>query len=836
MDSNMKAKLSAITLAILPVLASASPNLESDRQVQYKNDSIIVVYKEGASNQQKQTARALVLAKISDRNNDEVDDDYRNLLNGRVANFKLSNMTSKQAIEKLRNHPAVLYVEPDYMVSVNGIPDDARFDELWGMHNTGQTGGVDDADIDAPEAWDISTGSRDVIVGVIDTGVDHSHPDLAANMWVNPGEIAGDGIDNDNNGFIDDIHGINAITSSGDPMDDNGHGTHVSGTIGATGNDGIGVVGVNHNVSIIGCKFLDADGNGSTADALTCIDYFVALKNSHNIDISTLNNSWGGGGFSQALYDSITATSDANILFVAAAGNGGYDNDASPSYPASYDHDSIIAVAGTNHTDAMYTSSQYGLTSVDIAAPARNVLSTVPGGGYSSFTGTSMATPHVAGAAALVLSVNPELSAVELKELLMNSGDINPATEGKTVSGKRLNIHNALIDADPAPGFRMTVSPVNSTIIAGETATYSFDVASVADWDGIIDLTMTDPLGGASLSTSSVVPGGSFTLTVPTTADTAWGDYQLSVTGTSDELSKTQALGLYVLPQGLNDVTYSNDTPVAIPDNDSAGITSIINIPDSLTIFGASTFLSITHTYIGDLLVTLTSPAGTSATLHNRSGGGADDINESFSSDAFNGENTLGDWTLSISDNAGADTGTLNNWAVTFSATGDVQPAPPVSAFTYNADYLAVSFTDTSSDANGDITNWLWDFGDSNTSTEQNPMHTYATAGSYSVSLTVTDSEGNTNTSMLDVIVSDVNIEVEVKRSYKTRLGNLRVDLMFEGSPAETVDVYRNGVKIATTTNSGIYRDRERRVEGDTFIYKICDASTACSNEVTVNF
>tara|TARA_B110000211_G_scaffold232584_1_gene296654 strand:- start:6527 stop:9037 length:2511 start_codon:yes stop_codon:yes gene_type:complete len=836
MEQNMKAKLSALTLALLPVLANASVELSPKQSIAYKSDSILVVYKDGATKLDRKAARNTVRAKISDLNNDEIDDKYNNLGKGRLAKFKLDGISVKNALEKLRKNPAILYAEPDYIVSKAGVPNDARFDELWGMHNTGQTGGVDDADIDAPEAWDISKGSRDVVVGVIDTGVDYNHPDLTANMWVNPGEIAGDGIDNDNNGFIDDVHGINAITNSGDPMDDNGHGTHVSGTIGATGNDGVGVAGVNHNVSIIGCKFLDGNGDGSTSDALTCIDYFVDLKNNHNVDVSTLNNSWGGGGFSQALYDSITATSDANILFVAAAGNGGYDNDASPSYPSSYDHDSVLAVAGTNHTDAMYTSSQYGLTSVDIAAPARNVLSTVPGGGYSSFTGTSMATPHVAGAAALVLSVNPELSAVELKELLMNSGDANPATEGKTVSGKRLNIHNALLDADPSPGFTLKVTPNSNTIEVGETATYSFDVGSIADWDGEVSLTLVSPLAGATLSTDTATPGTSFELTVPTTSETQWGEYNFTVTATSGELVKTASVSLMVNPEGLNEFTYTNDEVISIPDNNAEGITSVINVADDLTVFASDIYVNITHSWIGDLIVTLTSPTGTSAVLHNASGGSEQDLDKTFSSSAFNGEVATGDWTLNVSDNAAADTGSLNNWAITITGIGEVLPSAPEVSFAYEAEGLTASFTDNSTDRNDDMVSWDWNFGDGNVSSEQNPVHTFAETGNYEVMLTVTDAEGLSSSETVVVSVSSTMIEATVKRSYKSRLGRLRVDIAWEGTSADMIDIFRNGVKIDTVENIGIYRDRERRVEGDTFIYKICDASTACSNEVTVNF
>lgn len=291
----MKAKLSALSLAILPILAGA--NVQSHSSNSYQDDSVIVVYKENISKEDKKSTRDLVRAKISDLNSDEIDDAYRNLLNGRIANFKLENMPTKEAFKKLRNHPAVLYAEPDYVVSIAGIPDDSRFSELWGMHNTGQTGGVDDADIDAPEAWDISTGTKDVVVGIIDSGVDHGHPDLTANMWVNPGEIAGDGIDNDGNGYVDDIHGIDAITNTGNLIDDNGHGTHVAGTIGATGNNSEGVVGVNHVTAMVGCRFLSGPrGTGSTSDAIKCIDYMVGLKNS-GVNLRIINNGWGGRWF-----------------------------------------------------------------------------------------------------------------------------------------------------------------------------------------------------------------------------------------------------------------------------------------------------------------------------------------------------------------------------------------------------------------------------------------------------------------------------------------------------------------------------------------------------------
>ncbi|PKG85971.1 peptidase S8 [Colwellia sp. 75C3] len=831
----MKAKLSALTLALIPVLANASIALSSAQSPSYKSDSVIVVYKDGASKLDRRNARNIVQARISDLNNDEVDDKYRNLKKGRIAKFSLNGVSVKNALEKLRKNPAVLYAEPDYIVNASVMPDDSSFADLWGMNNTGQTGGVADADIDAPEAWDISTGSHDVIVGIIDTGVDHTHPDLMANIWTNSAEIAGDGIDNDGNGFVDDIHGINAITGAGDPMDDQGHGSHVSGTIGATGNNALGVVGVNHNVSIIGCKFLDSSGSGSLSDALTCIDYFVDLKN-NGVNVRATNNSWGGGGFSQALSDAITSSEEADILFVAAAGNDAYDNDAQSSYPSGYPHDSVLSVASTTHTDSMSGFSQWGLTTVDLGAPGSDILSTVPGGSYASYSGTSMATPHVTGAAALAWSVNPELSAIEMKALLMNSGDDNAALAGKTASGKRLNVKNALDDADPTPGFTLKATPSSSTVVAGETATYSFDVGSVAEWDGEVMLTLVDSLGGATLSTDTATPGATFELTVPTTDETQWGDYTFEVTATSGDLVKTATVRLMVNPQGLNEFTYSNDTVVNIPDNDGAGITSVINIADDITVFASDVYVNITHTWIGDLTVMLTSPAGTSATLHNASGGSDDNIDSTFSSAAFNGEVATGDWVLSVTDDAAGDTGSLNNWAITITGIGEALPSAPEASFTYEADQLSATFTDSSSDRNDDIVSWDWNFGDEAISTEQNPVHVFAETGNYDVTLTVTDSEGLTSSETMLVSVSSTSIEATVKRAYKSRLGRLRVDITWDGTTADMVDIFRNGVKIDTVENAGIYRDRERRTEASQFIYQVCDATSACSNEVTVNF
>lgn len=274
------------------------------------------------------------------------------------------------AVARYRENPAVAYAQPNYLHHIEAVPTDPRFDELWGMDNTGQTGGTPDADIDAPEAWDEQTGSSDVIVAVIDTGVDYNHPDLKNNMWTNPGEIAGNGIDDDGNGFVDDVHGYDFVNYDGDPMDDHSHGTHCSGTIGAEANNGVGVAGVSQDVSIMAMKFLTADGWGDTAAAIDCINYADMM----GADI--MSNSWGGGGYEQALADAIAGT---DALFVAAAGNDSMDTDMMPNYPSCYDSPNVVAVGATDHNDELAWFSNWGAETVDVFAPGDQILSTVYG-------------------------------------------------------------------------------------------------------------------------------------------------------------------------------------------------------------------------------------------------------------------------------------------------------------------------------------------------------------------------------------------------------------------------------------------------------------------------
>ncbi len=282
----------------------------------------------------------------------------------------------KDALKAYLENPEVEYAEPNYIVNAALTPNDPNLYKLWGLNNTGQTGGTSDADIDAVEAWDITTGSNNVVIAVIDSGVainsniSVGHPELTDNIWTNPGETScTDSIDNDGNGYIDDCYGWDFVDNDNDPMDYAGHGTHVAGTIAAIGNNNQGITGVMWDASIMPLRFLDATGSGNTADAVSAIIY--ASENGAHI----INNSWGGGGFSQALEDAINAS---NTLIVCAAGNSGSNNDTNPFYPASYSSDNIISVAATDHNDNLAYFSNYGASSVDIAAPGVNIYSTFP--------------------------------------------------------------------------------------------------------------------------------------------------------------------------------------------------------------------------------------------------------------------------------------------------------------------------------------------------------------------------------------------------------------------------------------------------------------------------
>ncbi len=373
------------------------------------------------------------------------------------------------ALALLRQSGLAEYAEPDAIVHVLATdPDDPRYQsgELWGLHNTGLYDGTPGADVDARDAWDLRTGAPGVVVAVVDTGIRATHEDLAANLWTNPGEIAGNGRDDDGDGYVDDVHGINAIAGNGNPDDDYGHGSHVAGTIGGLGNNSLGVTGVAWRVQLMALKFIDAQGNGAVSDAITCIDYARA----HGANI--INASWGGPSFeSSALHDAIAAARDAGIIFVAAAGNSTQDNDAQPLYPSSYDLDNIVAVAATDRNDNLAFFSDYGATTVDLGAPGYNIFSCWNGSDsdYRYDDGTSMAAAEVSGAVALARAQFPTDTYRQIIQRILSGTDPLPALAGKCVSGGRLNLRKVLSGAatptPPAAPTGLAATAVSSTRI-----------------------------------------------------------------------------------------------------------------------------------------------------------------------------------------------------------------------------------------------------------------------------------------------------------------------------------------------------------------------------------
>lgn len=342
-------------------------------------------------------------------------------------------LSTDEALAELNKDPEVEFAEPDFLYELDNTqnkPDDLHWG-LWGLDNSRDT------DIDAPEAWARSTGENGPVIAVLDTGVDYNHPDLAANMWVNAGEIPGDGIDNDGNGVVDDVHGFDAHNENGNPMDRDGHGTHCSGTIGAVGNNGEGVVGVNWNAKIMAVKIFNDDAEkprASTSAILRGISY--ATNNGARLT----SNSWGGGWFS---WSTKRAFKSSPALHVMAAGNDTEDLDEDNHYPASYDIKNKLVVASVDRWENISSFSNYGDESVHLAAPGSSIYSTLPNGRYGYLSGTSMATPHVTGAAALLLSIDPDLTNDELLEDLTASVDPVEGLADKVITGGRLNVGTA---------------------------------------------------------------------------------------------------------------------------------------------------------------------------------------------------------------------------------------------------------------------------------------------------------------------------------------------------------------------------------------------------------
>ncbi|HXF42818.1 MAG TPA: S8 family serine peptidase [Pyrinomonadaceae bacterium] len=416
---------------------------------QSASPEVLVKFKPGVSLKE--------ITKIAAERNDRVEDEIESV-NGLVAIDDLDNASAATVAREYQTlNNLVVYAEPVFEISLDdpdsvkkvnpttnnrfsGAPNDPEFDEQWGLSNTGQNGGKPQADIKALKAWENSRGSSDVVVAVLDTGIDYTHPDLIENMWVRPESLQP--YQDDELGTIDDLHGFDAVNAA-DPMDDNGHGTHVAGIIGAVGDNGIGIAGINWHVKLLPLKFLGRNGSGTTKDAIEAINYAIERKK-QGVNIRVINASWGSTQRSQALEDAIRSAADAGILFVAAAGNNSSNNDNSPHFPSNYNLPNLISVSATDRNDRLAGFSNFGQKTVHVAAPGREIVSTWLNGEYREASGTSMAAPFVSGVAALIIASEPEVELKELRDRILSSADKIEGLKDLVSSNGRLDALKAL--------------------------------------------------------------------------------------------------------------------------------------------------------------------------------------------------------------------------------------------------------------------------------------------------------------------------------------------------------------------------------------------------------
>lgn len=438
-----------------------------------------------------------------------------------------TQLSVAEAIERLYLSGVVEYAQPDFVRTAHATPNDPSFGSQWGLHNVGQSfggygAGTVDADVDAVEAWDTRTNASAVIVGVLDTGVDYTHPDLAANIWTNPGETPANGIDDDGNGYVDDVHGVDTYFGSGNPMDTHGHGTHVAGTIGAVGNNGVGVSGVAWIAQIMALRFMP-NGSGFDSDAIEAIEYVLATKAALGYQRVVLNNSWGGSHYNQALYDAIAAARDAGVLFVASAGNDSLNIDNSPTYPAAYDVTNIISVGSSDFHDVPSSFSNYGCGTVDLFAPGQLILSTFPGGTYAYLSGTSMASPMVAGEAAVVWAQASTSSWGIIKAAVLNGVDKKPELAGTNLTQGRANLKTSMLfqfrtapaifavsPSAASPSEELTLTGVNFGAVPGTASAFGLNL-QVTSWSDtqIKVLLPSTAIGVGTIQVTSSVTGSS---------------------------------------------------------------------------------------------------------------------------------------------------------------------------------------------------------------------------------------------------------------------------------------------------------------------------------------
>lgn len=488
----------------------------------------------------------------------------------------------ENAIERLSRHSAIDYVEPNFRYTHQAISNDPYVSGgyLWGMY--GDVGSpVNRYGSQASEAWNAGfTGNSNIFVAVLDEGIQINHPELAPNIWTNPFDPV-DGVDNDGNGYIDDVNGWNFAANTRQVFDASGdeHGTHVAGTIGARGGNGSGIAGVNWNVKIISGKFLGPDG-GSTLDAVEAIDYFIALKNRHGLNLVAINASWGGSGYSRALHEAVIRAAKAGILFIAAAGNDGADNDSTAFYPANLDtrvgtravaqaaYNNVISVAAIDRNGALAGFSNYGLTNVHIAAPGVDILSSIPGSQFGYMNGTSMAAPHVTGAVALYASTHPAVSAEAIREALLGAVLPTSSVIGKTVTGGRLNLSSVIEPPIPAPN-SITATAGNAVVNLNWSMVNgaSYYIVKRSQQSGGAYTTIASAVAGTTYSDTSVVNGTNYYYVVASVNGAGAGENSapVSATPTAPMTASCQLLGDDDSTSGWWRGVYGSDGGCAYP-------------------------------------------------------------------------------------------------------------------------------------------------------------------------------------------------------------------------------------------------------------------------------
>ena len=619
------------------------------------------------------------------------------LVNG-LYEVQLTGVSVPQALASFMGNPLVAYAQPDFEIRAERLPNDPNFGIQWGLRNTGQWSGTPGADINAQEGWDHTTGTGRIIVAVLDSGIDYNHPDLAPNMWRNPGEAPG-------SPFQGSVYGWNFVNNTPNPMDDNGHGTHVAGIIGAVGNNGLGVTGVAWNVQLMAVKILNFGGSGFTSDAIRGLNFAVSRG------AKIANNSWGGAPYDPALANAIQQARTQGMIFVAAAGNQARNIDVTPFYPASYPFDNVVRVAATDNRDLLASFSNFGVGTVQLAAPGVSIVSTSRNGGYVSMSGTSMAAPMVAGALALVWDQNPGWTYHQVIQRVLSTVDPIPALATRVSTGGRLNLGRALAGGAPGgggggggPASGAWVTGL-SALTSGSTITgfrVSFNEAIQASTFTPADITHASG-PHASLNITGVIPvSGSatqfdVTFAPQSTAGTyrlTLGPHILNAAGVAMDQNRNSIAGEEPGDQFTGTVSFgstgttfhASGLPANLPDVRSTSFS--MSIGSSLQINNLAVRLNVTHTWVGDLLITLRGPMGQTVTLVNRRGGSGQGLQDTTFSDfasvpigagtapflgifrpetplaVFNGTNVRGFWTLTITDQAAGNTGRLNAWSL----------------------------------------------------------------------------------------------------------------------------------------------------------------------------